>query len=72
MTDACGNCKYFKPNVDEASQDGMGWCRRKPPQIYLLDPGNGADRGPTTGTAFPYMNAEKGWCGEHIRLLIQR
>ena len=68
MSDACGNCRFFRPNEDE-SQEGMGWCRRQPPQIYLLDTGARHDRGPTTGTAFPYMNAEKGWCGEHVRQL---
>lgn len=63
----CGNCRFSLPNPDE---DGMAWCRRMPPLIYLLDKGGPSfgdlpARGTTTGTAFPYVNLEHCWCGEH-------
>lgn len=61
MTESCGNCRYFLANQND---DNMGWCRRLPPQVYMVSPpADGIAQ--VTGTSFPYMSAAVGWCGEH-------
>jgi len=50
----CENCKFWC--VDPANKN-MGWCRKYPPKVVLVQTYQ-------TETYFPHVSFDN-WCGEH-------
>lgn len=60
----CDKCRWWhkEPDSDAISDEGVGECRRFPPQILENNPGDGEPNGMPWGThplTFGYD-----WCGE--------
>lgn len=54
MSEACGNCKFWKPRNDAAKDLGGGYCRRFPPAFR-------EDNALNDGWPFTHQQE---WCGE--------
>jgi hypothetical protein len=71
----CDTCQYFIERDDQRRGPGgvidmgrpkVGECRRYPPNAFLIPSGTGM----MNATAFPIVQADTHWCGEHVPSVI--